>query len=117
MLDIAPPRPLDAAAAVIYERHARRLLKEGRLPGADLEMLALFAETMVVYIALRDDITLRGVVVAGRDGNVVKNPSLSGLQSARVDLRHLSAAVPLYSGVVDRSELDRQIDEILQGDK
>src|SRR5258708_3647220 len=112
-----PPRQLSDAAAAIYESHARRLFNEGRLVGSDTELLAVFAETMTVYLQLQQDVETPGVIVSGRDGHLIKNPSFSPLQATRADLIRLSKSIPLFSGQIDRSENDRQIAEILNGDE
>jgi hypothetical protein len=71
---------------------------------------------MTVYLQLQQDVDTRGVIVAGRDGNLIKNPSLSPLQATRADLIRLSKSVPLFTGKIDRSEVDKQIADILNGD-
>jgi P27 family predicted phage terminase small subunit len=114
LTDLRPPRQLTAAAAEIYERHARRLFDQGRLAGTDTELLAVFAETLVIYVELQKDVETRGVVVpASRGRGLAKNPSLSPLQATRTDLIRLSKSIPLFTGQIDRGEIDKQIQEIL----
>ncbi|MBX7433776.1 hypothetical protein JDV09_16910 [Mycobacterium sp. Y57] len=106
-------RKLCPEAQAIYDHHRERLRREGRLAGADLELLSIFADTMHLYGLLADDVQKRGVVVRSRQ-NWTKNPSLSPLAAARASLITLSRSIPLYEGKIDRTELDRQIDSILQ---
>ncbi|AKK28708.1 P27 family phage terminase small subunit [Mycobacterium sp. EPa45] len=91
-----PPRRLGREAAAVFDRHAQRLYRDGLWPSANRELLAVFAETLVLYQAFWADIEEHGTLVSGRDGGLVKNPSLSGLQATRGDLIRLSRAIPLH---------------------
>ena len=82
----APPRRLGAAALAVFERHAERLYREGRWSTADTELLAVFAETLVLYLAFWKDVEDLGTLIPGRDGFMVKNPSLTCLHTSRADL-------------------------------
>lgn len=107
----APPRPLCTDALTVFERHAERLYREGRWAAVDTELLAVFAETLVLYQAFWKDIEEHGTLTPGRDGGLVKNPSLTGLHTSRADLIRLSRAVPLFThkGDVDGGEYVEQL--------
>jgi phage terminase small subunit len=111
-----PPRPLCRDALVVFERHSERLYREGRWTSIDTELLAVFAETLVLYRAFWKDVEDLGTLIPGRDGGHVKNPSLTGLHTSRADLIRLSRAIPLFShkGDVDGGAyVDRLLNEVM----
>jgi P27 family predicted phage terminase small subunit len=113
----APPRPLCTDALAVFERHAERLYREGRWTSTDTELLAVFAETLVLYRAFWKDIEDHGTLIPGRDGGMVKNPSLTGLHTTRADLIRLSRNVPLFpqKGDVDGGAyVDRLLTEVME---
>jgi phage terminase small subunit len=61
-----PPRPLDPVARSVWDRQAQRLHRDGRFHSIDHDLLALFAETTSMYLALKADIDERGMLVPGR---------------------------------------------------
>jgi phage terminase small subunit len=111
----APPRPLCASALAVNERHAARIYREGRWGAIDTELLAIFAESLVLYQAFWADIEKDGTVIPGRDGGVVKHPSLTGLNSTRGDLIRLSRAIPLVAGKPDTegANVDRFLADLM----
>ncbi|MGO9349919.1 MAG: P27 family phage terminase small subunit [Mycobacterium sp.] len=113
----APPRRLGAAALAVFERHAERLYREGRWSTADTELLAVFAETLVLYLAFWKDVEDLGTLILGRDGFMVKNPSLTGLHTSRADLIRLSRATKLFANSGDNDDgayVDRLLQEVMQ---
>jgi phage terminase small subunit len=80
-------------------------------------MLALYAETVELYLRFKSDIDTHGTLVTGRSAQEqVRNPSLMGLSQCRADLIRLSKAVPLVSNKADAAgaELDHFIEEIMK---
>lgn len=56
-----------------------------------------------------------GVLVQGRTAKeLVKNPALTPMNQQRAAMVVLARTVPLTTGKVDRTELDREIDDILR---
>lgn len=95
-MDLLPPRPLRAAAKKIWKRNAERIHSEGRWSMVDHELLAVWSETLALYLQFTVDVEKFGTLVQGRSQQEqVRNPSLMGLAQARADLVRLSKAVPL----------------------
>jgi phage terminase small subunit len=113
----APPRPLCPAALAVFERHVARIYREGRWAAIDTELLAVFAESLTLYQAFWQDVENLGTLIAGRDGGMVKNPSLSGLHTVRADLIRLSRAIPLFTHKADNdgAYVDRLLQEVMTG--
>ena len=86
-MELPPPRPLSLPARQVWDRHAERIYREGRWNTADLELLAVFCETLELYLRFKADIDDHGTLVQGRTlQEKVRNPSLMGLAQARADL-------------------------------
>jgi phage terminase small subunit len=62
----------------------------------DHDLLALYAETLEMYLRFKEDIDNYGTLVQGRSAQErVKNPSVVGLSNARADMVRLAKAIPL----------------------
>jgi phage terminase small subunit len=114
---LEPPRPLSAGARAVWDRSAQRLFREGRWAGIDQELLAVFSETMALYLRFRDDVARLGTLVPGRrDGEVIRNPSLISMAQCRADLVRLARQIPLVvpATQVDgfRAEVDLLLEEL-----
>jgi phage terminase small subunit len=102
---LPPPRPLDAVAREVWNRHADRIWHEGRWPAVDQELLAVFAETLALYLKFTADVDRYGTLVRGRtDRELVRNPSLMGLGQCRADLVRLARQVPLMAQRIETSD-------------
>jgi phage terminase small subunit len=116
MDDLPPPRPLSLAARQIWDRHSRRVYDETRWAAIDHELLAVFCETVELYLKFTDDINTHGTLVQGRTlQEQVRNPSLIGLAQCRTDLIRLARAIPLVDHKADRSgaDVDAFLDELM----
>jgi phage terminase small subunit len=64
--DFPPPRPLSLLAREAWDRNAERIHAEGRWQTIDFELLALFCETLELYMRCRDEINEQCILVQGR---------------------------------------------------
>lgn len=107
MDELPPPRPLTLPARHVWDRNAKRVYDEGRWNAIDHELLAVFAETMDLYLQFTADIKTHGTLVQGRNlQEKVRNPSLIGLAQCRTDLIRLAKAIPLIDLKGDRAGAD-----------
>jgi phage terminase small subunit len=111
-MELEPPRQLTLAARRHWDRHAERIHDDGRWKLVDLDVLALYAETLALYEQLRDDIAEQGTTVPARAAaERVRHPSLMGLAQCRSDLLRMAKAVPLTDPQPDQLGLD--VDRLL----
>jgi phage terminase small subunit len=102
-------------ARQVWDRHIARIHAEGRYELIDHDQLCTYAETTELYLRFKKDIDDHGTLVRGRTlQEMVRNPSIMGLNQARADLIRLSRVIPL----VDRSPrdsayVDAFIDELM----
>jgi phage terminase small subunit len=76
-------------------------------------MLALFSETLELYLRCKADVEKFGTLVQGRSAQeLVRNPSLITMAQARADLIRCARAVPMVSPNVDHEGIG--IDHLLQ---
>lgn len=102
-------------ARQVWDRNARRINSEGRWQTIDHELLAVFCETLEIYLRCRDDVNTHGVLVQGRtERELVRNPALTPLNQARGHLLLLAPRIPLAHRDADVSgiALDSWIKEI-----
>lgn len=112
-----PPRPLDPVAREVWDRQSQRLHRDGRWHSIDQDLVCLFCETTSLYLQLKANVDERGILVAGRGGDlVVRNPALTPMAQCRADLLRIAKAIPLAvpAGQVDgfNAEVDRLIQEL-----
>jgi phage terminase small subunit len=117
-----PPRPLDRVALAVWDRHAERIWREGRWPAVDTELLAVFAETIDLYLRFKADVDRHGTLVPGRtDSELVRNPSLMGLGQCRADLVRLARQIPLtaprVAGADSGADIDRFLADVMGDDQ
>jgi P27 family predicted phage terminase small subunit len=111
-----PPRALNLVARQVWDRHAERIHGEGRWQHIDQELLAVFCETIELYLQFKSDVETHGTLVQGRTlQEKVRNPSLMGLAQCRADLVRLARAIPLVDAKPDRdgADMDAFIDELM----
>lgn len=102
--DLEPPRPLSLIARQVWDRNVERIHSEGRLATVDHELLAVFCETLELYLRCRDDVNTHGVLVPGRtERELVRNPALTPLNQARGHLLLLAPRIPLTDPDADVS--------------
>jgi phage terminase small subunit len=85
----------------------------------DHDLLALYAETLEMYLRFKEDIDNYGTLVQGRSAQErVKNPSVVGLSNARADMVRLAKAIPLTNPRPDVSgaALDSWLKELCADD-
>lgn len=113
--DLDPPRALSLMARQVWDRNAERIHSEGRWQTIDHELLALFCETLELYLRCRDDVNAHGVLVRGRtEHELVRNPALTPLNQARGHLLLLAPRIPMTDPDADVSgvALDSWIKEM-----
>lgn len=109
-----PPRPLNSAALAVWDRHAARIWREGRWAAADQELLAVFAETIALYLQFREDVDRDGTLVQGRSlQERVRHPSLMGLSQCRADLVRLARQIPLMPPAAAPADAGADVDAFL----
>lgn len=116
MSEFSPPIPLSIAARRTWDRHAERIHAEGRWTAVDHDLLAVYCQTLEMYLRLKQDIDDHGTLVQGRTlQDKVRNPSMMGMANARADLIRLSKAVPLVNPKFDADgvEIDKFLEEIM----
>lgn len=102
MNTIEPPRPLSIEARRTWDRHVARIEREGRIGHVDHDLLAVFCETIAIYVECKTSIEEHGVLVRGRtEHELVRNPALTPLSQARADLVRIAKAIPLVDSRVD----------------
>jgi phage terminase small subunit len=114
--DFAPPIPLSIAATRTYQRLAAKIHGEGRLAKISTDMLAIWAQTLHLYLDCMEQITLHGVLVQGRTANeLVRSPALTPMNQARAALVHLARAIPLANADADvaGNAVDAWIDQLV----
>jgi phage terminase small subunit len=101
-------------ARQVWDRIAERIWREGRWSSVDLELLAVFAETLELYLKLQDDVITYGTLVQGRSlQERVRNPSLMGLAQARADLARYARQIPLMPPLTDADPEGEDVDRII----
>lgn len=94
--ELPPPRELTLPARKHFDRIAQRVYVEGRWASVDVELLAVFAEALALYIECRQAVDAHGVLVQGRtEHELVRNPALTPMSQTRADLIRLAKAIPL----------------------
>ncbi|EIU15265.1 phage terminase, small subunit [Mycobacteroides abscessus 5S-0422] len=94
--DLPPPRELTLPARRHFDRIARRIYGEGRWASIDVELLAVFAEALALYVECKHAVESHGVLVQGRtERELVRNPALTPMSQTRADLIRLAKAIPL----------------------
>jgi P27 family predicted phage terminase small subunit len=91
-------------ARQVWDRNAERIHSEGRWQTIDQELLAVFCETLEMYLRCRDEVNTHGVLVQGRtEHELVRNPALTPLNQARGHLLLLAPRIPLTNPDADVS--------------
>jgi phage terminase small subunit len=111
---LAPSWELKPAALEIHRRHAARIKAEGRWDAIDRDALTTYAATLATYRELQAAVDDAGVLVSGRNGELVKNPVLAPLTATRDSLLRLSRAVPLVdsAAALESARFDRWADSL-----
>jgi P27 family predicted phage terminase small subunit len=115
-MEFEPPIKLSIAARRTWDRIAERIYKEGRWPAISQEMLAVFCQTLGLYLECMEQIDLYGVLVEGRTPReLVRNPALTPMNQSRAALVHLARSVPLLNAQHDQNgaAIDAYIDQML----
>ncbi|WP_083198763.1 P27 family phage terminase small subunit [Mycobacterium malmoense] len=113
--EFPPPRPLSLVARQVWDRNASRIHSEGRWHCIDQELLAVFCETLELYLRCREEIDNHGVLVQGRtERELVRNPALTPFNQARAHLLLLAPRIPLVNPKFDAAGIgiDHLIEEL-----
>ncbi|CAM5737094.1 hypothetical protein MAUB1S_01789 [Mycolicibacterium aubagnense] len=111
---LEPPRPLGRAARKHWDRIAQTIRAQGRFASIDADLLAIYCETLVLYLAAKSEVDKYGILVEGRTSSreLVRNPALTPMNQLRTDLIRLAKAIP----IADTSAASRdgaQLDDYL----
>lgn len=113
--DPDPPIPLSIEARRTWTRIATRIHGEGRWNHISQELLAVFCQTLQLYLECVEQVATHGVLVQGRtERELVRSPALTPLNQCRDALPKLARAVPLVDPSKrgrDGAEIDSLIDE------
>jgi phage terminase small subunit len=109
-----PPRPLDPAAGLVWDRQSARLYRDGRWHTVDQDLLCLFCETTALYLRIKGDVDERGILVPGRGDVVVRHPGLTPMAQARADLVRIAKAIPLVSPAGQADGFGAEVDRLLE---
>jgi P27 family predicted phage terminase small subunit len=114
LAELEPSWELKPTALEVWRRHAERIKSEGRWDAIDRDALTTYAATLATYRELQDAVDAAGVLVSGRNGELVKNPVLSPLTATRDSLLRLSRAVPLVdsAAALESARFDRWADSL-----
>lgn len=96
------PIPLSIAEHQTFTGHVDRIRSEGRIQQIDVTLLAVFCQTLHLYLDCLEQIKAHGILVQGRtEKELVRSPALTPLNQARDALVKIARAIPLTNPHVD----------------